>query len=146
MTRIDAFEGDYRYLSNFYPCPVTVFFTDTGEIVTFRSSEAAFQAAKCPEVASSFRSLEPAAAKKLGNKVELRCDWNDIRDEIMRKVIRAKFEQNPDLARRLLETKDAELIEGNSWGDTYWGVCDGHGQNKLGRILMSIREELRMNS
>jgi len=56
--------------------------------------------------------------------------------------VRAKFEQNPDLAAKLIATGDEELVEGNTWGDTYWGVCRGVGQNKLGKILMNVRQEL----
>lgn len=61
---------------------------------------------------------------------------------IMYEICKAKFRQNPDLAERLISTSDFELIEGNNWGDHIWGVCDGYGENRLGKILMRIREEL----
>ena len=61
----------------------------------------------------------------------------------MLNVVRAKFDQHPDLAQKLLETGDEELVEGNTWGDRYWGVCGGKGKNMLGKILMRVREELR---
>lgn len=61
----------------------------------------------------------------------------------MHDIVRAKFEQNPDLRQKLLSTGSEELIEGNTWGDTFWGVCKGSGQNWLGRILMFVRDEVR---
>ena len=72
----------------------------------------------------------------------LRKDWEQVKDDIMYEVVRAKFIQHPILAQQLLDTRDAELIEGNNWGDTYWGVCNGYGKNMLGRILMRVRDEL----
>lgn len=57
-------------------------------------------------------------------------------------ICKAKFSQNPDLADKLVATKDAELIEGNTWGDRIWGVCDGIGENRLGKILMRVRAEM----
>ena len=57
--------------------------------------------------------------------------------------VNAKFSTNESLKKRLLETGDEELIEGNTWNDTYWGVCKGVGLNKLGEILMRVREELK---
>lgn len=59
----------------------------------------------------------------------------------MEDLLRQKFSKTP-LRRLLLATGEAELIEGNTWGDTYWGVCHGVGQNHLGCLLMKIRGEL----
>jgi ribA/ribD-fused uncharacterized protein len=75
--------------------------------------------------------------------VKLRSDWTEIRLEIMEKIVRAKFWQNPHLARKLVATGDQKLVEGNRWNDTFWGVCRGVGENHLGKILMRVREELR---
>ena len=61
----------------------------------------------------------------------------------MQEIVQAKFEQNPVLAKWLLNTGDAKLIEGNTWNDRYWGVCAGIGQNKLGKILMKVRDNLK---
>ena len=61
-------------------------------------------------------------------------------------VVRAKFDQHPDLAQKLLATGDEELVEGNDWGDIYWGVYKGRGNNMLGKILMRVRAELREES
>ena len=57
-------------------------------------------------------------------------------------VCKAKFTQNPELAEKLLATGEQELVEGNNWNDTFWGMCRGKGKNMLGNILMKIREEL----
>ena len=75
----------------------------------------------------------------------LRPDWETIKTTIMETIVRANFKQHPDLAKRLIETDDAELIEGNDWNDTFGGVDiqTGKGENHLGKILMSIREEFR---
>jgi ribA/ribD-fused uncharacterized protein len=85
----------------------------------------------------------PAAAKQLGKKVTLRPDWEERKLEFMETLVREKFLQNPKLAQLLDETGDAELVEGNWWGDRFWGVCRGEGENHLGRILMRVRTELR---
>ena len=87
--------------------------------------------------------LGPSDAKRLGRHVPLREDWNSIKEQIMYEICKAKFTQNPDLAEKLLETGDAELIEGNWWHDTTWGMCNGEGQNLLGKILMRVREEIK---
>ena len=80
----------------------------------------------------------------MGRQVQLRPDWEQVKDGIMEEIVHAKFFQIEPFARKLVATGNAELIEGNTWGDTYWGV-DLHtmqGQNKLGKILMKIRDEL----
>jgi len=137
---ISSFRGKYNFLSNFFAAPVTY----DGHL--FGSNEAAFQAAKCPRRACEFCNLGPAAAKKLGRRVELRPEWEYVKDRVMFEIVLNKFTQNPALKELLLETGDEELVEGNTWGDRYWGVCNGSGQNKLGKILMKVRELLRENS
>lgn len=84
----------------------------------------------------------PGQAKKLGQGVSLRPDWESVKVDLMRTFVRKKFE-NPFLRPLLLATGDAELVEGNTWNDTFWGVCRGRGQNWLGRILMEVRDEIR---
>lgn len=137
--RIGEFRGRYYFLSNFAEYPVTY------RGLTFRNNEAAFQAMKLmdPEKWKSFTHLPPNEAKAKGRRVPLRPDWEEVKDEIMYEIVLAKFTQHPDLKQKLLETGDAELVEGNTWGDTYWGVCRGRGKNKLGKILMRVRQELR---
>ena len=83
----------------------------------------------------------PGRAKRAGRKVSMSTDWADRRLYEMERVLRAKFTQNPDLMVSLRETTGRELIEGNSWGDTFWGVSAGVGENHLGRLLMKIRDE-----
>ena len=75
----------------------------------------------------------------------LRPDWEEIKDHEMEEIVRAKFEQNKDLRKKLVDTKDAVLVEGNTWNDRYWGVDEktGEGQNRLGKILMKIRSEMQ---
>lgn len=95
------------------------------------------------EVRKLFVNLNPSYAKKLGRVVKLRRDWELIKDNIMYQLCLAKFEQNAVLIDLLLATGEAELEEGNFWRDTYWGVCNGVGLNKLGLILMQVRKELK---
>lgn len=137
---INEFTGGYRFLSNFYPAVLT------WEGQTYLNSEAAFQAAKVltAEERAPFAALDPSAAKRMGRRVPLRPDWEQVKDGVMEQVVRAKFTQNEYLGRMLLATGDAELIEGNRWGDTCWGVDlrTGKGENRLGKILMKIRAEL----
>lgn len=139
MRTISKFKGAYYFLSNFYSAPVVY------RGLRFENNEAAFQAVKCPERMDEFCHLNPSEAKKLGRKVKLRDDWEQIKDIVMYEVCKAKFLQNPDLADKLAATGDAELIEGNTWGDRIWGVCGGVGENRLGKILMGIRLEIQAN-
>ena len=134
---ISNFRGKYAFLSNFYEVPVSY------HGYTFGSNEAAVQAAKCPNRAKEFASLKRAEAKKLGRRVELRPEWEYIKERVMFEIVLNKFNQNPQLAKMLLATGEEELVEGNTWGDRTWGVCDGVGQNRLGKILMKVRGLLK---
>ena len=138
---ITSFRDEYEYLSNFFEVDVQW----DGRI--YRNSEAAFQSAKTlnPQIRDSFTLLDPLSAKRKGRQVMLRPDWEAVKTTIMETVVRAKFRQHPDLAKRLVETGDAELMEGNDWNDTCWGVDlrTGEGENRLDKILMSLREELQ---
>lgn len=136
---IDTFDGEYAFLSNFYDAEVKY------NGVVYPNSEAAFQAQKCPTRAREFANTKtPGQAKRLGRNVPLRADWKDVRIQVMEEIVRCKFIQHPKLAKKLLATGDAELIEGNWWHDCFWGVCDEVGENHLGKILMKIREEIRI--
>lgn len=140
MNVIDNFAGDYRFLSNFYPSPIRV-----GRML-FATVEHAFQAAKTFDTAEKQQIADansPGRAKRLGRKVKLRKDWESVKVGIMQELVELKFRTHADLAERLLETGDAELIEGNTWNDTFWGVCGGHGKNHLGKALMNVRETLQ---
>lgn len=133
---IAEFRGKYFFLSNFYQAKVKY------QGYWFENNEAAFQAAKCPERMSEFCDLTPNLAKRLGRQVPLRPDWETVKYNVMYEVCMAKFSQNHDLLSKLLATGDAELIEGNTWGDRVWGVYNGAGENHLGKILMRVRTEL----
>jgi len=61
----------------------------------------------------------------------------------METLLREKFSKDPELRAKLLNTGTSKLVEGNTWGDRFWGVCRGQGENNLGRLLMKVREELR---
>ena len=141
---IDSFSGDYEFLSNFYPCKVTM---DKHE---YSSVEHAYQAAKTLDLRwrETIRdALTPGMAKKLGRVAPIRPDWLDVKDGIMYDLLFQKFAwvRNPELKQKLQDTGDEKLVEGNWWGDTYWGVCNGRGSNKLGEMLMSIRGLVRQN-
>ena len=135
---IDKFADDFAFLSNFFETKVKY-----GD-VTFNNSEAAFQAQKCSnrQQIKNFVGITASAAKKLGRKVELREGWDNIKEQVMYEIVKTKFEQNTKLGYALLKTADVVLIEGNTWGDRFWGQVDGDGENKLGKILMRVRDEL----
>lgn len=138
---INKFRDGNWFLSNFYPSPVTY------NGLTYQNAEAAFQAQKCmtDEERLEFTELDPAKAKSKGRCVALRGDWEDVKLSIMEEIVYAKFRDNDCLKELLLSTGDAELIEGNTWNDVFWGVSlnTGKGENNLGKILMSVREKLR---
>lgn len=138
-TAITEFRGYYDFLSNFFAYP----FIYNGR--RYFNAEAAYQAQKLPtdKGREQFMAISAPAAKKLGKTVELREDWEAIKVEVMRAVVSAKFEQNPDLAKLLIATGDKHLEEGNHWGDRFWGTVNGAGQNMLGKILMEVRSKLQ---
>jgi N-glycosidase YbiA len=134
--------GDkFGEFSNFANFPIVV------DGVTWHTSEHYFQAQKFLANAQKERirkTLSPMEAAKLGRDREypIRQDWNEVKDDVMRKAVKAKFSQHPDLTKLLLSTGELELIEHTS-NDAYWGDGgDGRGANMLGKILMEIRLEL----
>ena len=133
---INIFRCNFDFLSNFYNAP---FYFNS---IRFENAEAAFQAQKEPARTKEFEKLTGSEAKRLGRRVNLRSDWNAVRVNIMQQIVLEKFTQNNNLAERLMRTQDRKLIEGNAWNDTFWGVCNGRGQNKLGVILMTVRDNL----
>ena len=139
MKTIDSFSGQHRFLSNFWMCAVVF------DNATYPSVEHAFQAAKTldRDARKAIRNADsPAKAKRLGRAANLRSDWEEIKIGTMRELLKKKFGTEP-LKSKLLKTGTAQLIEGNWWGDHFWGVCDGKGENHLGLLLMEIREELQ---
>jgi len=115
--------------------------------LVFPSSENAFFYFKAasPKTKEKFLTLSPTEAKRTGGRCKSVENWDEKQLGVMGAVCEQKFRQNADLADKLLATGDAELIEGNPWGDTYWGVSfqTGEGENWLGRILMRTRDKLR---
>ena len=142
MATINQFFGIFRFLSNFHEDPkVTIWLDGLG----YKNVEAAFQAAKTfdqKERLEIFSAVDPGTAKQFGRKVTLRPDWQEVKINVMYELLLQKFQQEP-YRELLLATDDAELIEGNSWNDTFWGVCNGVGENNLGKLLMKIRELLK---
>jgi ribA/ribD-fused uncharacterized protein len=136
---IDSFTGKYRFLSNFYPVNVKL------DGVNYPSVEHAYQAAKTLDEIKRARirvANSPARAKLLGSKLKLRDDWKNIKIPIMRQLLTQKFnpEVNYNLWVKLMNTHPHDLVEGNYWGDIFWGVCNNKGCNHLGKLLMSIRD------
>ena len=142
MNKINGFRDEYYFLSNFY-CTHIYY---KGK--PYQNTEAAFQAQKTLDEASqwSFCSLPPRDARTKGKMVELRPDWEEIKESEMKAILDVKFSK-PELKEKLLATGDAFLEETNGWHDNYWGncICDKckgiPGRNMLGNLLMQVREE-----
>jgi len=140
MDTIGEFRGKYRFLSNF---SLHSFVDEKG--VHWATSEHYYQAAKTDDpIRKAMISVAPSPgkAKALGAGIQ-GDNWHDISIDIMRKALRFKFDQNEDIKQKLLETGDAVLIEGNNWGDDFWGQVNGKGLNMLGKLLMELRNEYR---
>jgi len=147
---IEKFDGDYAFLSNFYPANIEFL----GDV--YATSEHLYQAMKTLDSAKRrfIRGQQtPGKAKRVGQKIVSRSDWNEVKEEVMLQVMRMKFFQNYDAAVKLLETGSKILVEGNNWHDNFWGICDcnygscvswEHPQNKLGKILMQVRDEIKV--
>lgn len=138
--RIERFDGKYAFLSNFAPIPVRFLGN------RYWTAEHAYQAQKTDrayEREPIIHSKNPVRAKRLGRQVTMRRDWDEVKVDVMRLIVVAKFTQSHKAYIQLLDTRNAELIEGNYWHDTFWGVCNGKGQNILGVLLMETREQLR---
>lgn len=131
------FRNEYDFLSNFYSCKITY------EGITYKNAEAAFQAQKenrkTDRIVYSF--VDGRTAKKWGRKAKLKEDWNKVKDNIMYEIVKNKFLQNEELKIKLKNIKE-EIVEENYWNDKYWGVCNGIGENKLGKILEKVKKEI----
>lgn len=141
MSNVMTFSKKYAFLSASHSAD----FEWDGRI--YHCCEAAFQSAKSldPYERRRFTEMNGVAAKREGRKLTLRRDWEMVKDEIMEEIVLAKFSQNPKLAKKLTDTGDMELVYGNRLKETYWGVDEesGVGENRLGKILMKVRELLR---
>lgn len=146
MEKIISFKEENRFLSNFYQSPVVC------RGLTYPNAEAAFQAQKCGNDEDKVKYTlvkNPVVAKRMGKKEpNLPENWSEISYGIMLEVVRAKFSV-PEMKEKLLATGDAELVEGNKHHDNLWGNCtcprcaSREGQNRLGKILMLVREEMK---
>jgi ribA/ribD-fused uncharacterized protein len=139
MDKVESFRGARFFLSNFYPVDIE------WNGMRFPSSEHAFVAAKCQnpaDIALVQLCPTPGEAKRLGRKIQLRPDWDKVKVDVMRDILQVKF-RVPELRAQLLATGDEPLVEHNWWGDRFWGMCDGVGENMLGKLLMELRTELR---
>lgn len=135
---IDSFSGVNRFLSNFYPAIVYMGGVD------YPTVEHAFQAAKTDDRKERIQirlCLTAGQAKRMGRKCTRRDDWDDVRVMVMKQLLIQKFSVGTVAQRWLLNTGRQKLVEGNDWNDTFWGVCDGEGENMLGRLLMEIRDD-----
>lgn len=139
MKKIESFTSQYYFLSNFAPVDVKY------EGYSYPSVEHAYQAAKTLKKSQRreiLKAATPSRAKRLGRKVDLRKDWEAVKLEVMYYLVYHKFKNHRVYRKLLIATGEAELIEGNWWGDTFWGVSNGKGENHLGKILMKVRDKL----
>jgi hypothetical protein len=132
---VKEFRGKYAFLSNMYKCQVKV------DGIVYQSAEAAYQAQKTTDIdiRHEFSKLGPVEAKEKGRHIQSLKSFNRI--DAMGKVLIAKFSQNKDLLDELLKINGV-IVEGNTWNDTYWGVCNGKGENMLGKMLSRIRDNV----
>jgi len=141
MKVIDRFRGEYGFLSNFHSCEILY------KGVKFPTNEHAFQYHKTILPAEQYQMLalsnSPVDAKRAGKDLTLRDDWEEIKVRLMFEINYMKFTQHSGMKGSLLGTGFAQLIEGNPYGDTYWGVCNGRGHNVHGLVLMTVRTLLQ---
>ena len=146
---INTFSGRWRFLSNFYPAKIEY------RGIIYPSVENFYVAMKikedqvidhkfisvqdCQEMISKIK--DPSTVKTLGKVLKVREDWDSVKLKIMEWAVNEKF-KDPELEKMLIDTGNEELVEGNWWNDTYWGVCNGVGENNLGKILMRVRDKI----
>lgn len=134
LNLIDGFQGEYRWLSNFW-----IHDTHRG-----LSVEHLYQAAKTTNINDWLLVMAqdtPAKAKRVGREIVVRADWERVKLVLMEQFVREKFALNMELRQKLLATRGIQIVESNTWGDSFWGVYDGFGLNHLGKILMKVRDE-----
>jgi ribA/ribD-fused uncharacterized protein len=149
---IVRFDKENYYLSNFFPAQLNIRNRTTDTVYTFETNEAAFQAAKWSAMLD--QSSEAIGAyirkcsdthsatlvKRAGRSVKIDVDkWDAMKVYAMSDLVWTKFLQHEDLRQKLIDTGASLLVEGNDWGDVFWGRVDGRGLNVLGSILMNVR-------
>lgn len=142
---IVEFDGDYVFLSNFYPSTIY------HDGITYPTNEHFFQAMKTLDIGERkaiAAAATPGQAKRMGRSIKLRPDWEKVKTDVMMEGLRHKF-AIPEFRTKLLATGDEELMEGNTWHDNTWGNCvcqkcqSTPGRNMLGMLLMELRNEIR---
>lgn len=143
---VKGFFGAFRWLSNFFLVDVKF----EGDV--YPSTESAYQSAKIisRDERKQFQTRYwpndsmrmGMMARKMGRMLKICDDWEHSKFDVMREVCQNKFFNN-EMRELLLLTKNSHLEETNDWGDQYWGVCGGVGDNNLGKILMKIREDMQ---
>ena len=141
MNPIKGFVGDYSFLSNEYNCQIFI----EEDQLTYSNVESALIAQKSddPGTRRKFSRLNALKARKKSSNIPENYDWEKNKDKIMMDILRIKFKKNNELGKKLIETYPAELINEVSYNDEYYGVRYGNGQNKLGKMLEKIRDEIR---
>lgn len=136
-----GFNDEYSFLSNMHPFPGLVRIDG----ILFGSSENYYQSMKTDDIdlKKLLASMSPKMSKITGRSFPAKADWNSIKMKVMLDITRVKFTFFPELKAKLIATGDSYLEETNTWGDTFWGVCNGQGHNFLGEILMQVRDEIR---
>lgn len=140
MNDINGFFGEFRWLSNFAKLETPIVLNG----IEFHTTENAYQAGKCKQMDDFvlFGNLSASEAKAFGKQVEKRFDFEENKLAIMESLLEMKFSQ-PSFKEKLLATGNCYIEETNTWNDTFWGVCDGVGENNLGMIIMKIRNKLK---
>lgn len=142
MSIIKEFKGEYSWLSNFTNCKINY------QGKEYPSVEHAYMSAKCDaeewKTICQDASIHASIIKKESRNIPLVSNWENIKLEVMYECLKEKYSQEP-FKTKLLKTGEATIIEGNWWGDMYWGVClkTQAGENKLGLLIMLIRNQLR---
>ena len=136
---IDKFKDDFAFLGNRFRCLFT------WEGIQYKSAEAAFLSSMCEDEAER-KVYAQCSIQKAVLKAKEQTPypgWEEARLDIMETILKAKFEQNPDLMKKLLETGNSILINGNSKQETFWGIdlYSWEGENHLGKIIMKIRDK-----
>ena len=130
MEQIKFFQGEYRWLSNFW-------YTESGFNV-----EVLYQSMKTSNLNERYmiRKMKPGAAKRYSHTIKVRPDWDGIKVKIMEKLVLHKFRTDEELKKKLIETGTAELIEGNTWHDNFWGscVCEKCGDKGKNILILAV--------
>lgn len=140
---IKEFQNEHRWLSNFYPCEIEY------EGIVYPTVEHFYVSMKTldPNIRKYISTIEsPGKAKRYGNKIDVRENWDDLKIQVMEYVINKKFNK-PHFKELLLNTGDDIIVEGNRWHDNFYGSCQcdkcgNNGKNILGKLIMKTRKSL----